>query len=303
MRFRFNPYEYRLLFPSNSLLPQVEQVDASTSFIEVKEGLTLSPITIPTARLESLQLSPASLTNTTNPFGQMTKATPLNEETTRGCYANEHGLSNCDDWEEGWLWLWRGRRNSIVTDIISMRGTNFAGHVSLIPKGGDEIISFGPRYNPFQNNTHADVYINVAKGVVQKDRALIVSSLAKNQLPGKLDRDCPCAAWALEAGIKIKKVKVMYSPSRLKTLFDQEHLMSQCSFCWDVDLAKKKINCITVFHVWNIVKDIPFIPMMKDFYRHVSSQSIDLSADDIQLALSKLPLAEKDLEDSLISHW
>jgi WD40 repeat protein len=64
MRFRFNPY--RLLFPSNSLLPQVEQVDDDlpsapiSSPPEVKEGLTLSTITIPTTpRHESLHLPPA----------------------------------------------------------------------------------------------------------------------------------------------------------------------------------------------------------------------------------------------------
>lgn len=226
--------------------------------------------------------------------------TSKNKE-TYGCYAIEHGLSNCNDWEEAWLWLWKGRRNSIVTDLVSMRVTNFAGHVVLVPKGGDEIISFGPRYNPFQNNTHAGAFINCAKGILQKDRPLIISSIAKNQLPGKLNRNCPSAAWALEAGIStIKKVKVMYSPCRLKKLFDEEHLISQCSYSWGVDIDKKKINCITVFYVWGIVKDIPYIPMMKDFYGHVSSQSVDLSPDDIQLALSKLPLAEKDLVGSLL---
>lgn len=219
----------------------------------------------------------------------------------RGCYAIKNGLSDSDDWEEGWMWFWRGRRNSIVTDCISLRVTNFSGHAVLVPKGGDKIISFGPRCK-HSFEMEMNIYSKFAKAILQKDRQSIISIFAKeNQHPGKLNRDCPCTAWALEAGISVRKVKVMYSPSRLKKLLDEEQLMSQCTYSWDVDIDKCDINCTTVFYVWDIVKDIPYAPMMKEFYNLGSSQSIALSPDDIKLAVSKLPMAEEHLKKSLIA--
>jgi len=217
----------------------------------------------------------------------------------RGCYADECGFPRHQegDWEEGWLWLWRGRRNnSMVTDVISTRVTNFSGHVTLVPKGGKDMIAFAPRVS---HPLFFDVYRNLAKAILQKDRSSILSSF-KYQPSGKLNRDCPGAAWALEAGIEIKKVKVMYSPSRLQRLLDEEHLMSPCRYSWNVEIDKEKINCISVFYVWDIVKDIPNTSSMKDFYKLVARESIDLSSDDVQLAMTKLPLHEKELERLLM---
>lgn len=212
-----------------------------------------------------------------------------------GCYAVENGLAEIKDWEEGWLWFWKGRRNAIVSDIVGMRGTNFAGHVVLQPMNGNDLISFGPRY---KDN---DVYTKIANGILQKNRQQTIAAIATNQLPGRLDRDCPCPGWALEAGITIKKVRVMYSPTRLTELLDNKSLMSQCQYCWNVEVDKKKINCITVFYVWNVIKNFPFTSSMKEFHELYKSQAENLSSDDIQLAMSKLAFAEKDLQISLQS--
>ncbi|GFH55245.1 predicted protein [Chaetoceros tenuissimus] len=102
-----------------------------------------------------------------------------------GCYAVENGLADTiEDWEEGWLWFWKGRRNAIVSDIVGARATNFAGHVVLQPKIGNDLISFGPRY---KHNTHFDVYTKVASGIIQKNRQQIIKAIATNQLPGMLE--------------------------------------------------------------------------------------------------------------------
>lgn len=210
-----------------------------------------------------------------------------------GCYAVENGLAEIKDWEEGWLWFWKGRRNAIVSDIVGSRETNFAGHVVLQPNVGNDLISFGPRY---KDNTHFDVYTKIASGIIQKNRQKITAAIASNQLPGRLDRDCPCPGWALEAGITIHKVRVMYSPTRLTELLDNNSLMSQCRYCWNVEIDKKKINCITVFYVWNVIKNFPSTSSMKEFYNLYESHAENLSSDDIQLAMSKFDFAEKDLQ-------
>lgn len=210
-----------------------------------------------------------------------------------GCYAVENGLVDIEDWEEGWLWFWKGRRNAIVGDIVGARATNFAGHVVLQPKIGNDLISFGPRY---KHNTHFDNYTKVASGILQKNRQQIIKAIATNQLPGMLDRNCPCPGWALEAGITIHKVRVMYSPSRLTELLDNQSLMSQCRYCWNVEIDKKKINCVTVFYVWNVIKNMPFTPSMKEFHNLYESHAENLSSKDIQLAMSKLDFAEKDMQ-------
>jgi len=100
----------------------------------------------------------------------------------RGCYAIKNGLSDSDDWEEGWMRLWRGRHNSIVTDCISLTVTNVSGHAVLVPKGGDKCIPFGPRFNhsfEIKRNIHS----KFAKAILQKDprQSIIISFFCKGE--------------------------------------------------------------------------------------------------------------------------
>jgi len=194
------------------------------------------------------------------------------------------------DWQEGEIWLWKGRRNHISEDILSRQVTNFSGHTILVTMDG-QLVSYLP------NNVPGTMFLRGEECVREKNidklKTLIIFG-------GKLfTDDIDSVQNAVKAGIKVMKYPIIYSPKRLQELLASPDLLQSCKYAWNVDVDKRHLNCNTFFQAWDITKDLPWAHKMSGLYDEVSkvSRGSPLSQKDLELAY--LVVKEKQRKEEI----